>query len=77
MGKLSEALERHKEERTIEVDGLIRTAQSKPVSEQKKSTIAKELLGIREYSPKVIPLSVPDSVADATRVATAAAERTR
>lgn len=61
MGKITDALERHKGERSIEFKPFSRTTPDRSVSQEQESTPAKEFCRIPEYSPKVIVLSAPDS----------------
>ena len=61
MGRLSDALERHKEERAIRSEALSRTVQKKSVSQGEGSTPEKESFGARECNSKVIVLSAPAS----------------
>ena len=61
MGKLSEALERHKEERSMKLDSPSRGVPKKSVIKEEGSTSLKESVGTPEFDSKVVVLSAPDS----------------
>ena len=63
MGKISDALERHKEEEFIEAEPLSKTRPKRSVFQEQERAPVTESFGIHEYGSKVVVLSAPDSIA--------------
>jgi exopolysaccharide/PEP-CTERM locus tyrosine autokinase len=64
MGKIADALERHKKEKSTKLEFLQDTKPVKPmrsVSEEREIAYAREFCTLHECNPKVIVLSDPDS----------------
>ena len=62
MGKISDALERHKKERTVKLDHLYRAKPERLAAEDREVTYAKQFCSLHRCSPRVVALSAPDSV---------------
>jgi protein-tyrosine kinase len=61
MGKLSDALARHKEERSMKLDSVSRGAPNRSVFQGEGSTPRKESFRTHEFDPKVVAFTAPDS----------------
>ena len=62
MGKIYDALERHKKEKFIELETIPSAKPAISTSEERGVSFAKEFCTIHDCSPKVFVLSAPDSV---------------
>jgi exopolysaccharide/PEP-CTERM locus tyrosine autokinase len=64
MGKIADALERHKKEKTTKVEFLHETKPVKPmqtVNDEQEIALAKEVCTLHDCNPKLVVLSKPDS----------------
>jgi protein-tyrosine kinase len=62
MGKISDALERHKKERFITVKRLPVEVSEDSIKRRPESTFVREWVSQNSFSPKVVVLSAPDSL---------------
>ena len=62
MGKISDALERHKRERSIKTERLYNEDSERSVPKDSGTALAKKFSMSHEFSHKVVVLSAPDSV---------------
>lgn len=62
MGKISDALERHKREKSIKTEHLLTKEPERFVTKDPRTTLAKKYYTSHEFSQKVVVLSAPDSV---------------
>jgi protein-tyrosine kinase len=62
MGKIAEALEKHKKEKTIRTEVLPIGEKRKPPVEETPAPIPRDLIPEMEYDPKLVVLSAPESV---------------
>jgi exopolysaccharide/PEP-CTERM locus tyrosine autokinase len=62
MGKISDAFERHKKERTIKTEPLPLKEPPTPSEEKKGRTAPTDLIMSETYNPKLVTLSAPDSL---------------
>jgi len=61
MGKISDALEKHKKETKLKTDPVL-VAQQIPRSQRKASVISQSVATPAKYDPKLVVLSAPDSM---------------
>jgi exopolysaccharide/PEP-CTERM locus tyrosine autokinase len=61
MGKISDALERRKKERTVKLEHLSDVKPERLVTEDREVTSARDFCTLHQCSPRVVVLSAPDS----------------
>ena len=61
MGKISDALERHKKEKTVKLEHLSNVKPERLVTEDTEVTYGREFCALHQCSPRVVVLSAPDS----------------
>lgn len=62
MGKISDALERQKKERTLKIEGLSGATVERLIPEDQESTLARKAMIGHKYSHKLVVVSEPESV---------------